>query len=54
MESVMGSGAYRPFRDDQEDLGVREAEETRQEVDPPRLDRIVLSLPGASRTLRSS
>src|SRR5712691_5696163 len=31
-----GLVAHRPLRDDEEDLGQREAEETRQEVVPPR------------------
>src|SRR5882724_4833599 len=49
-----GGGAHRPLRDDQEDLGLRQEEEARQqEVGSRRLDRIVLSLPGASRALRS-
>ena len=47
-----GPEAHRPLRDDEEDLGLREEEAAGQEVELPDPGRIVLTLPGAFRTLR--
>src|SRR6185295_19386140 len=47
-----GSEAHRSLRDDEEDLGLRQEEETGQEVGLADPGRIVLTLPGAFRTLR--